>query len=57
MSYIEILVEHNRGELTISVKNDGRTIPIEYQEKEQLYIPELIFGHLMTGSNFDDSHV
>ena len=24
-------------------------------EKEKIYVPELIFGHLLTGSNFDDT--
>jgi len=24
-------------------------------EKEGLFVPELIFGHLLTGSNFDDN--
>jgi DNA topoisomerase II len=23
--------------------------------KENVYVPELVFGHLLTGSNFDDS--
>ena len=23
-------------------------------KKEKIYIPELLFGHLLTGSNFDD---
>lgn len=39
----------------ISVRNDGKGIPIEMHSTEKMYIPELIFGHLLTGSNFDDS--
>jgi len=38
---------------SISVENDGPGIPIEMHNKEKCYIPELIFGHLLTGSNFD----
>jgi len=34
-------------------KKDG--IPIKKHKKEKVYIPELIFGHLLAGSNFDDS--
>lgn len=38
----------------IEVKNDGKGIPIEIHTKEKIYIPELIFGHLLTSSNYDD---
>ena len=37
----------------ISVGNDGKGVPIQVHQKEKMYVPELIFGHLMTGSNFD----
>lgn len=40
---------------TISVKNDGDGIPIEEHSEEKCYIPELIFGHLLTSSNYDKS--
>lgn len=39
----------------ISVMNDGKGIPIRKHRKEKLYIPEMVFGHLLTGSNFDDT--
>ncbi|KAI0548975.1 DNA topoisomerase [Xylaria curta] len=29
-------------------------IPVEIHQKEKDYIPELVFGHLLAGSNFDD---
>ncbi|VEU22515.1 DEKNAAC103537 [Brettanomyces naardenensis] len=38
-----------------SVKNDGRGIPIEIHDKEKMYIPELIFGNLLTSSNYNDN--
>lgn len=38
----------------ISVMNDGKGIPIEIHDKEKIYIPELIFGNLLTSSNYDD---
>jgi len=43
----------------ISVENDGPGIPVEIHDKEKIYIPELLFGHLMAGSNFnkDDERV
>ncbi|KAM6498312.1 DNA topoisomerase, type IIA-like domain containing protein [Amanita muscaria] len=41
-------------ECTISVFNNGRGIPIEMHSREKMYIPELIFGHLLSSSNYDD---
>ena len=39
----------------ISVQNNGRGIPIEMHKIEKLYVPSMIFGHLLTSSNYDDS--
>ena len=39
----------------IRVINDGKGIPVRMHRKEKMYVPELLFGHLLTGSNFDDS--
>ena len=39
----------------ISVWNNGRGIPIEMHAKEKMYVPELIFGTLLTSSNYDDN--
>ena len=47
---VNIDVEEN----TISVYNNGRGIPIEIHEREKIYVPELIFGHLLSSSNYDD---
>jgi len=40
---------------TITIMNTGKGIPIKIHEKEKIYIPELIFGNLLTSSNYDDS--
>jgi DNA topoisomerase-2 len=53
MTYLKVTVDRESGE--ISVENNGKGIPIEMHEKEKCYIPELIFGHLLTGSNYDDN--
>lgn len=53
MSYIKINIDRENGE--ISVENDGKGIPVEMHEKEGVYIPEMVFGHLLAGSNFDDT--
>lgn len=39
----------------IRVFNDGKGIPIHMHKKERMYVPEMLFGHLLTGSNFDDN--
>ena len=35
--------------------NNGKGIPIEIHRREKLWVPELVFGELLTGSNFDDN--
>lgn len=51
----KIEVNINSEENLIEVKNDGQGIPIEIHKKEGIYIPEMIFGHLLTSSNYDDN--
>ena len=50
---IDVRVDMESGE--ISVSNNGKGIPITMHETEKVYIPELIFGTLLTSSNYDDS--
>jgi len=38
----------------ITVWNDGLSIPVEINEETKLYNPEMIFGKLLTSSNYDD---
>ncbi|KAL2461238.1 DNA topoisomerase 2 [Abeliophyllum distichum] len=38
----------------ISVYNNGDGVPVEIHQEEGVYVPELIFGHLLTSSNYDD---
>lgn len=53
MKYIKVVI--NAEENLISVENDGDGIPVKMHEKHKKYVPELIFGDLLTGSNFDDT--
>ncbi|KAI0870975.1 DNA topoisomerase [Hypoxylon argillaceum] len=53
MTHMKIII--NRAEGFISVENNGKGIPVEMHEKEKVYVPELVFGHLLAGSNFDDN--
>jgi DNA topoisomerase II len=41
----------------IHVFNNGKSIPIEIHPIEKIHVPELVFGHLLTGSNFDDEEI
>lgn len=52
MDTIKVDIDVDAG--SISVHNTGKGIPIEIHAKEGIYIPELIFGHLLTSSNYDD---
>ncbi|KAK5660493.1 hypothetical protein OQA88_13041 [Cercophora sp. LCS_1] len=52
MTYLKVSIDRESGEIT--VENNGKGIPVEMHAKEGCYIPELIFGHLLAGSNFDD---
>lgn len=39
----------------MSVKNNGESIEIRKHKTKNMYIPELIFGNLLSGENFDDN--
>lgn len=52
MSELRVNISAENNE--ISVLNNGKGIPIQMHNKEGVYVPELIFGHLLTSSNYDD---
>jgi DNA topoisomerase-2 len=37
----------------ITVRNDGDGIPTDKHPTEGMHVPEMIFGHLLTSSNYD----
>lgn len=39
---------------SITVWNNGHGVPVDIHKEEKVYVPELIFGHLLTSSNYDD---
>jgi DNA gyrase/topoisomerase IV subunit B len=51
----QIKVDFNKESGQISVWNNGEGIPIEIHKEHNIYVPELIFGHLLSGSNYDDN--
>lgn len=50
-----IWVETNSVKGTLSIKNNGESIELRKHKTEHVYIPELIFGNLLSGENFNDS--
>ena len=48
---IYLLQERNE----IRVWNNGDGVPVEIHKDEKVYVPEMIFGHLLTSSNYNDS--
>jgi DNA topoisomerase-2 len=53
MDTIKVTIDKEKN--MISVYNNGRGIPIEIHKEEKVYVPELIFGHLLTSSNYNDN--
>lgn len=39
----------------ITIWNNGKGIPVVIHKEENMYVPSLIFGLLLTGGNFDDN--
>ena len=51
---IDVAIDRAAGGV-ISVSNDGDSIPVErHAEHDGVWVPELIFGHLLTSTNYDD---
>lgn len=51
VKYIKINVEKDH----IVIENDGPGIPIVMHKEHKMYVPELIFGNLLSGENFDEN--
>ncbi|CAK9796483.1 DNA topoisomerase 2 [Anthophora plagiata] len=49
-----IKIEINSENNIISVWNNGKGIPVVIHKEENMYVPTMIFGHLLTSSNYDD---
>ena len=53
MTMVKVTIDTSRGR--IAVWNNGKGIPVVMHSKENMYVPELIFGHLLTSSNYNDN--
>ena len=51
VSCIEIDIEKESGKITLT--NDGNGIDVAMHPEEKIWIPEMIFGHLRTSTNYD----
>lgn len=51
----EIRVDVNQLDNSITVLNNGTGIPVVIKKELGIYVPEMLFGMLRSGSNFDDS--
>nr|CAI5835745.1 unnamed protein product [Callosobruchus analis] len=49
-----IKIEVNAEDNVISVWNNGQGIPVTIHKEEKMYVPSMIFGHLLTSSNYND---
>ena len=50
---IKININVTSGEIT--VWNDGRGIPLVIHKEYKIYVPEMIFGNLLTSTNYDQT--
>ena len=50
-----IKVEISKEDNSISVWNNGRGIDIEHHKEHNVLVPEMIFGELLTSTNYDDT--
>jgi len=53
VTFIDVSVNAEDG--TITMVNDGNGIDVAEHPEYKIWIPELIFGHLRTSTNYDDS--
>ncbi|XP_015683435.1 DNA topoisomerase 2-beta [Protobothrops mucrosquamatus] len=52
MTYIKISIDPESN--IVSIWNNGKGIPVVEHKVEKMYVPALIFGQLLTSSNYDD---
>ncbi|VDM34669.1 unnamed protein product [Hydatigera taeniaeformis] len=50
-----IKIDIKPAENLVRVWNNGAGIPVVHHKVENMYVPSLIFGHLLTSSNYDDT--
>ena len=52
MSLIRVNIDKDLNKVVIY--NNGKGIPVVEHKEEKMPVPTMIFGHLLTSSNYDD---
>ena len=52
MSLIRVNIDKDTN--TIKIFNNGKGIPVVEHKEEKIQVPTMIFGHLLTSSNYND---
>lgn len=50
---IKVWIDKDEG--MIKIFNNGPGIPVTIHKEHKMYVPEMIFGNLLTGTNYDDN--
>ena len=50
---IKVSIDKDKNEITVF--NNGKGIDVEIHPQHKIYVPELIFGELLTSTNYDDT--
>jgi DNA topoisomerase-2 len=50
---IKVNIDQDKNEITVF--NNGKGIDVEIHPQHKIYVPELIFGELLTSTNYDDN--
>jgi DNA topoisomerase-2 len=53
MSWIKVEIDTKQGRIKVS--NNGKGLPIQIHKEHKVFVPELVFGHLLTSDNYDDT--
>ena len=49
------VIKVNIGDDSITVENDGAGIPVVMHEQQNMWVPQMVMGELLSGDNYDDS--
>merc|ERR1719265_2941375 len=50
-----ITIDIDKEDNKISIMNNGKGVPVQMHKDHNCYVPELIFGHLLTSYNYNDN--
>merc|ERR1719199_1058798 len=53
MDAVKVDIDAKAG--SISVWNNGKGLPVVIHKEQQIYVPEMVFGHLLTSDNYNDT--